>query len=270
MTTIVLLRGLMRDSRHWYGFDELLSQQTALSLFNVICVDLPGNGTLVTQKSPMKMADYCAAVWQQIDEALFAQHKRPEQTQLLLVGLSMGGMLALTMAAQCPERVKQVVLINSSAANLSPWYQRFQLGGLLVSLAKVLTSAIQNRVASSQPQKPHHWLEATVLAFTSQQLAQHSQVIVAWSELRQQCHTSFSNGLRQIYASARFDCPVLTGVSVMVVVGNQDKLADPKCSEQLAQFYQAQLHQINDCGHDVSLDQPQQLLQIINGIGIKR
>ncbi|UAL44475.1 alpha/beta hydrolase [Shewanella inventionis] len=263
MTTIVLLRGLMRDSRHWYGFDERLSQRAATSLFNVICVDLPGNGTLAEQKSPMVLQDYCAAVWQQIDAALIAQNKPLEHSPLLLVGLSMGGMLALTLAAQYPERIKQVVLINSSAANLSPWYQRFQVGGLLAALVKVLTNAIQNRVSGSHPQKPYHWLEATVLRFTSQQSAIHPQVITAWSKLRQQCHTSFGNGLRQLYASARFKCPKLTGVRVVVVVSNQDKLAHPKCSEQLALFYRTQLHKLEDCGHDASLDKPQQLQQLL-------
>ena len=48
MTTLVLLRGLMRDSRHWYGFDLRLAQQAV----NVISVDLPGNGLLVNQPSP--------------------------------------------------------------------------------------------------------------------------------------------------------------------------------------------------------------------------
>ncbi|PKG78599.1 alpha/beta hydrolase [Shewanella sp. Actino-trap-3] len=261
MTTLVLLRGLMRDSRHWNGFDQRLSQQAV----NVISVDLPGNGVLVNQVSPGKMQDYCDAVWQQIDAALLKQGTPPSQVNLVLVGLSMGGMLALTMAAQCRSRVQHVVLINSSAANLSPWYYRFQCWGLMMSLAHALLSVVrpylpgQNQGGTDRG----HWLEATVLDFTSRHFGQSIEVINAWSLLRLQSHTSFINGLRQLYASARFHSPVLQGTCVSVIVANQDKLANPKCSEQLALFYQTQLLKIDDCGHDASLDQPQQLQQLL-------
>jgi pimeloyl-ACP methyl ester carboxylesterase len=259
MTTLVLLRGLMRDSRHWYGFDQRLAQQAV----NVISVDLPGNGLLVNQSSPGEMQDYCDAVWQQIDDALLKQGMLPSQVKLVLVGLSMGGMLALTMAAQCRSRVEHVVLINSSAANLSPWYKRFQCLELMRSLGAVFTRALRASLSNSIDTDKSHWLEATVLDFTSRHFGQSIDVINAWSILRLQCHTSFINGLRQLYASARFHCPVLNDIPVSVIVANQDKLAHPKCSEQLAVFYQTQLHQIDDCGHDASLDQPQQLQQLL-------
>tara|TARA_R110000851_G_scaffold44749_4_gene109875 strand:- start:32866 stop:33660 length:795 start_codon:yes stop_codon:yes gene_type:complete len=259
MTTLVLLRGLMRDSRHWNGFDQRLSQQAV----NVISVDLPGNGVLVNQVSPGKMQDYCDAVWQQIDAALLKQGTPPSQVNLVLVGLSMGGMLALTMAAQCRSRVQHVVLINSSAANLSPWYKRFQCWGLMMSLVAVFTRALHASLSNKVGNDKSHWLEATVLDFTSRHLGQNIEVINAWSLLRLQCHTSFINGLRQLYASARFHSPVLQGTCVSVIVANQDRLANPKCSEQLALFYQTQLLKIDDCGHDASLDQPQQLQQLL-------
>jgi pimeloyl-ACP methyl ester carboxylesterase len=258
MTTLVLLRGLMRDSRHWYGFDQRLSQQAV----NVISVDLPGNGVLVYQVSPSEMQDYCDAVWHQIDDALLKQSMLSSQVNLVLVGLSMGGMLALTMAAQCRSRVQHVVLINSSAANLSPWYKRFQCWGLMTALGggtRALCTSLSNKVDNDKS----HWLEAAVLDFISRHLGQSIEVINAWSLLRLQCHTSFINGLRQLYASARFHSPVLNGIPVSVIVANQDKLAHPKCSEQLAVFYQTQLHKIDDSGHDVSLDQPQQLQQLL-------
>ncbi|MBB1440409.1 alpha/beta hydrolase [Shewanella sp. SG41-4] len=259
MTTLVLLRGLMRDSRHWYGFDQRLAQHSV----NVISVDLPGNGLLVNQPSPGKMQDYCDAVWQQIDAALLKHGMLPSQVKLVLVGLSMGGMLALAMAAQCRSRVQHVVLINSSAANLSAWYKRFQCFGLMTSLVVVFARALRASLSNQVDNDKSHWLEATVLDFTSRHLGQSLEVINAWSILRLQCHTSFINGLRQLYASARFHSPELNDIPVSVIVANQDKLAHPKCSEQLAVFYQTQLHKIDDCGHDASLDQPQQLQQLL-------
>ncbi|WP_418358198.1 alpha/beta fold hydrolase [Shewanella basaltis] len=262
MTTLVLLRGLMRDSRHWYGFDQYLAQQAV----DVITVDLPGNGTLVNQPSPTDLQEYCDPVWQQIDNALITRGKLPKQTKVVLVGVSMGGMLALTLAAQKPARVRRVVLINSSAANLSPWYYRFQLWGLVMSLCVVSVRAIKTYWSKRELPNKNQWFEAIVLTLTSQHFSKRAEVVEAWGMLRSQCRTSLANGLHQLYACARFHCPVLLPVPVSVIVANQDKLAHPKCSEKLAVFYQTQLHKIDDCGHDASLDKPQQLQQLLTTI----
>ncbi|WP_139152059.1 alpha/beta fold hydrolase, partial [Vibrio cholerae] len=104
MTTWVLLRGLMRDKRHWNGFDQRLRQRGG----TVFTPDLPGNGLLSHQKSPLSIAKYAQAVWQQLDENLQGQ-------PFYLLGLSMGGMLAMEMAQQRPWQVKHVFVLNSSA-----------------------------------------------------------------------------------------------------------------------------------------------------------
>jgi len=259
MTTWVLLRGLMRDSRHWYGFDQYVSQQK----LNIITVDLPGNGVLVDQISPMLMKQYCAAVWRQIDAALLKGSAPASQGKVVLVGLSMGGMLALTMAKSCPARVQHVVVINCSAGNLSPWYHRFQCFSLLAVLTQTLLTTMLSLIPHYRKmEKSHgHWLETVVLSWTSRHY--DCDVVNAWSQLRLQCHTSLINSLRQLYACARFCCPSLADVPVSVIVANQDRLVNPKCSEQLAVFYQTHIHKIDDCGHDASLDQPQLLLQLL-------
>ncbi|QDE32344.1 alpha/beta fold hydrolase [Shewanella polaris] len=264
MTTWVLLRGLMRDSRHWYGFDRLIQQQG----INLICVDLPGNGRLAQQASPLSIDQYCDSVWQQIDAAML---ESPElNSPLMLVGLSMGGMLALQMAAHRPQSVKQVVVINSSAANISTWYRRFQLAPLLVCSVKALWGAMGDLMSDLRGNNPHkshvHIIESIVLKYTSRNQCNNIEVLQAWSVMRQQQHTSFSSGLRQLYACAGFNCPILPRIAVSVIVANQDQLAHPKCSDNLAVFYQTQLHKIDNCGHDASLDQPKELLELLQQI----
>ena len=263
MTTWVLLRGLMRDSRHWYGFDQLIKQLG----INLICVDLPGNGRLAQQVSPLQIDQYCDAVWQQIDAAML---ESPElNSPLMLVGLSMGGMLALQMAAHRPQSVRQVVVINSSAANMSIWYRRFQLAPLFVCSVKALWVAMGELMSdlNDHSHKSHvHIIESIVLRYTSRNQSNNIELLKTWSLMRQQQHTSFSNGLRQLYACASFNCPTLPSIAVSVIVANQDQLAHPKCSDNLAVFYQTQLHKIDNCGHDASLDQPKELLQLLQQI----
>ena len=258
--TFVLLRGLMRDRRHWYGF----AQRLAAAGVRVITPDLPGNGTLAEMNSPLSISAYADYVWAQIDEVLSEGATREVLEPVCLVGLSMGGMLALEMAKNKPNRVLQVVLINSSAANLSPWYRRFQLGSLVKSAWETGRRWLNGELPGVS------LIEATVIQLTSECRGDDFKLIQDWSHYRQQGHTSLFNGLRQLVACASFDAPVIdylpVNVPVNVIVANRDRLAHPSCGQALAHFYQTQVIYLDDCGHDASLDKPEPLLRLLLGM----
>ncbi|MBQ4891535.1 alpha/beta hydrolase [Shewanella sp. MMG014] len=245
MATWVLLRGLMRDSRHWYGFDTQLRQAG----INLLTPDATGNGELADRNSPLNIRDYCDDIWHQIDKGLA---KNPDYSrELVVVGVSMGGMIALEMARQRHKQVRHAVLINSSAANLSPWYQRFQL--------MPLVNAIWHRHKA----KELSFVESCVLNYTTVTKAHDEKVIKDWGNMRSQLHSRVLNGARQIYAAARYQCSWFGHCKVSIIVANQEKLANPKCSEALAKFYHTELLRVDHCGHDASLDQPEQIQQLI-------
>ena len=52
--TWVLLRGLMREQRHWGAFVELLAK--AFPQHQVVTLDLPGNGLLHQRASPWRVS----------------------------------------------------------------------------------------------------------------------------------------------------------------------------------------------------------------------
>ncbi|GIU50781.1 alpha/beta fold hydrolase [Shewanella sp. KT0246] len=245
MATWVLLRGLMRDKRHWYGFDEQLRQAG----IDVITPDACGNGVLLGQASPLTIGNYCQDIWNQIDTELV--EKQHYDSQLVIVGVSMGGMIAIEMARQRQHQVRHVVLINSSAGNLSPWYQRFQLKPLLKSIWQRHKAANLSLVESS------------VLSYTTMTKGHDETVIRDWGKMRDEKHTSIINGARQIIAAARYHCSSTHAIPVSVICANEDKLANPQCSEALAKFYQTQLFRVGHCGHDATLDQPEQIQQLI-------
>ncbi|AQS39628.1 putative hydrolase or acyltransferase of alpha/beta superfamily [Shewanella psychrophila] len=270
--TFVLLRGLMRDRRHWYGFARRLEATGA----QVITPDLPGNGTLAEINSPLSIPDYADYVWAQIDEVLSEGSTKEVLESVYLIGLSMGGMLALEMAKHKPNRVKKVVLINSSAANLSPWYCRFQLSSLVKSAWEIGRRRLNGELSGIS------LLEATVIQLTSECRGDDIKLIQDWSHYRQQGHTSIINGFRQLVACASFDAPDIDHAnandlinspvnafvksSVNVIVANRDRLAHPSCGQALADFYDTQAIYLDDCGHDVSLDKPEPLLRLLLGM----
>ncbi|MDO6611249.1 alpha/beta hydrolase [Shewanella sp. 1_MG-2023] len=245
MATWVLLRGLMRDSRHWYGFDAQLRDEG----IDVLTPDATGNGTLASKPSHLTIGNYTDDIWQQIDKGL---NDNPEfSRELVIIGVSMGGMIALEMARQRHKQVRHVVLINSSAGNLSPWYQRFQLRPLINSIWH------RHKAANLS------FIESCVLNYTTVTKADDESVISDWGNMRSQLHTSIINGARQIYAAARYQCTWFGHCRVSVIGANQDKLANPKCSKALAEFYHTPLLQVEQCGHDATLDHPDQIRQLI-------
>ena len=118
MTTWVLLRGLGREARHWGRFATVLQQQLPTG-DRVLALDLPGNGRWCQRSSPVQV------------EAMVAAARAESQAlgiagPCMLVALSLGGMVAAGWASSAPHEVRGCVLVNSSMAALSPFWQRLR------------------------------------------------------------------------------------------------------------------------------------------------
>ncbi|QYJ77558.1 alpha/beta fold hydrolase [Shewanella acanthi] len=271
MATWVLLRGLMRDKRHWNGFDQRLRQRG----FRVVTPDLPGNGELYGELSPLNIADYGAAVWQQLEEQGAVPQSGIELTDsyresgnmadtarvgdtnvgpIYLLGLSMGGMVALEMARQRPVLIKHLVLLNSSAANLSPWYHRFNL---INSLTAFLLRRRGDRL---------HPIESTIIRLTSCRHQHNNELIAHWSQLRGELKPKFNNALRQLWAAFKYQCPDALKVPVSVLCGDRDSLVNIKASNALARHYKLEPIVLAYCGHDVTIDAPAKLAHCLANI----
>ena len=117
MTTWVLLRGLMREARHWGEFP--LQFQNGVDARNVVTLDFPGNGSLHVQDSPNTVAG-------------MANHCRAQLTQLgyeppyRVLALSLGAMVAVEWSRQHPAEIESMVLINTSLAPYNPFYHRLR------------------------------------------------------------------------------------------------------------------------------------------------
>ncbi|MFB2641226.1 alpha/beta fold hydrolase [Shewanella bicestrii] len=236
MTTWVLLRGLMRDQRHWNGFDQRLRQRGC----TVFTPDLPGNGILTHQASPLTIPEYACSVWQQLDEQLAGQ-------TFYLLGLSMGGMLAMEMAKQRPEQIKHVFVLNSSAANLSPWYQRFNGLNALSAWLKRCRGRQLNSI------------ESTIVRLTSYRHRRDVALIARWSQYRHESTPHFSNACRQLWAAFRYRSPASLPVPVSILSGDRDALVNIQTSRALAQHFNVDLVVLAYCGHDITIDAPAKL-----------
>ena len=245
MTTWVLLRGLTREAGQWGAFPDLLRAPLPAGT-RVVALDLPGNGVLHAEPSPMRIE----ATAQACRARLHAMGIPPPYG---VVAMSLGAMVAVEWAAQHPVELVCGVLINTSLRPFSPWYRRLRPrnSGALLRLA----------LSSSQPSRKR---EAMVLALTTRHPPQPGAVLDHWTGLRAAHPVSGVNALRQLAAAARYRAPQRAPlVPLRVVASAADGLVDPRCSHRLAQQWQLPMAEHPTAGHDLPLDDGPWLAEVV-------
>jgi pimeloyl-ACP methyl ester carboxylesterase len=230
--TWIFLRGLARESGHWGRF--LVAFQQALPDSQVITLDLPGNGQLNQQRSPLSvqaMVAYCRA------ELILQDIKPPYQ----VLAMSLGGMVSVAWAQTYPQEIASQVLINTSMRPFSPFYQRLRPQNYLRLLKLLLSHA-----------SPETW-ERTILEITSNRST--ADVLPDWLALRQTHPVSNTNLLRQLIAAARFSASQQApSAPTLVLASLQDRLVAVECSQNLAHRWACPLRLHPSAGHDLTLD----------------
>jgi pimeloyl-ACP methyl ester carboxylesterase len=241
MTTWLLLRGLAREQRHWGAFPELLRQRLPAG-DEVIARDLPGTGTRCLERSPSQVA----AMTQALREDLRANGS---PGPCVAVALSLGAMVTLQWAATAPQELRGCVLINSSLAALSPFWQRLRPGAVVPLLRWLLSASPEAK-------------ERAVFDISSNR-AFDPAVLAQWVAIAQSAPVSAGNAVRQLFAAARFEAPAALPVPALVLTSAGDRLVSHRCSRAMARHWQLPLQEHPHAGHDLPLDDPAWLADAI-------
>jgi pimeloyl-ACP methyl ester carboxylesterase len=232
MSTWILLRGLTREKRHWRSFPQQLREELVDA--QVIPLELPGNGELNGMSSPSSiegMASYCHA------EVARLGVDPPYH----LVAMSMGAMVATAWALSHPEEVAACVLINTSFGGFSPVHHRFRPLAWKVLLRSLVTRSLEQR-------------EALTFHLTSRLVVPAAPMIEEWAAIRRSRPIQVWNALRQLMAAARFRGPSTPPVPTLILASAGDRLADPRCSREIARRWHCDLATHPSAGHDLPLD----------------
>lgn len=231
----VLLRGLMREQRHWGAFPATLAR--ALPGAAILTPDLPGNGTRHGQDSATRVADMVEACRQQLSAQGVAAPYH-------LLALSLGGMVAVEWAHRYPQEIARCVLINTSMRPYSPFYRRLRWQNYAALLRQLCLGDARSQ-------------EALILRLTSRRHGSGNAALVdSWLAFQQQYPVSRRNILRQLLSAARYRAPASRpAMPVLVMAGAQDQLVDHRCSQQLARAWQADCLIHGEAGHDLPLDE---------------
>ena len=244
--TWVLLRGLTREARHWNGFDRKLAaelQRQGPGAARVLCLDLPGNGTLHEVRSPASVP----AIAAQCRAALARGGVAPPY---VLLAMSLGGMAALHWCHVAPHEVAGCVLINTSLRGHSPFWQRLRPRNY-PPLARLLFSGgnlLQREIA--------------VLGMTSNEPQHQAELPARWAAIAREHPVSRANALRQLLAAARYTPSSQRPLPPMLVLASEgDRFVSVQCSKRFAEHWRLPLRLHARAGHDLPLDDPQWVLR---------
>ena len=234
MSTWLLLRGLTRQRGHWGGFPEVLRQR--LPDARVVALDLPGNGQLHRERSPVRVEGMMECCRQQARSLGIEPPFR-------LLAMSLGAMLAVAWAERHPDELAAGVLINTSLRPISPWYRRLRPANYAALLGLVLRRHASRR----------H--EQAILRLTSNRRSADAALLDEWAALREAHPVSGINALRQVVAAALYRAPSRApAVPLLILASTGDALVDARCSRELARHWGVDLEEHPSAGHDLPLD----------------
>jgi pimeloyl-ACP methyl ester carboxylesterase len=239
---LVMLRGLGRCMQHWLGYERELAEH-----YRVITMDLRGIGqTTLPLSFTHRIHDLAGDVVAVLDALGI------EQAHVL--GVSLGGMVALATGLEHPTRCLSVITINTSIAGqrtlrMSPRGAWAIASGLVGDRMKIHRNLVE--VLTSSKLSTERKLEAV----------QRFHAIAATDGLY------VFTALKQVILAARFHVkhrlPELQ-MPVLLVYGADDQFVPSINTRKLkALIPHARLVSIPDAGHELMMDQPEALRDVL-------
>lgn len=236
----IVLRGLSREQQHWGTFKPLLQQ--ALSGDDIYYLDLPGCGDQLGQSSPMNVTD----IRKHLQQQCLAQNIA---APFNIIGLSLGGMVALDWASSDSKHVNAVVVINSSAKNC-PFYHRLTITAASQAIA-AMAAGLDRR-------------EQLFLKMVSHTHGNNRSVLKQWQAIQRQHPVKRADIVKQLVAAARFQLPAIPeGSEGLVLTSRNDGMVAHQCSIKIANYYHWPMAIHEQAGHDIPLDDPQWVIDKI-------
>lgn len=242
MTSLLLLPGLASDAALWRH------QLAALAPLAGAALVAPLAGAVLSAPVVTDVHTRWPTL-PQMAAALLAEHPG----QLLLVGTSMGGILALEVWRQAPERVAGMALLGSSARPDTPELITLRTQACELFAAGRMDEVLRaNLLFAFHPESlgPGSTLAADYLAMVgragAQQLIAQNRAIMARPDSRPMLPA--------------ITCPTL------IVCGADDQLTPPECSREMAAAIPgSRLHILPRCGHLLTWEAPQAVNELLLG-----
>ena len=228
---LVLLHGLGSCTLDWFPVTPGLAPD-----YRLILVDLRGHGkssrTLEGGYSIERMSEDVVGVLDEV--GVEGAH---------VMGLSLGGCVALQLAVSHPRRVNRLIVVNSFA--------RLRHEGI-----RTLAGRLSRLYAALKGMDALAWIVATSLFDDPEYQA------ITYQRIRQ---NDLGVMRRMMLVLARFD--ILADLKriqapTLVLIGDRDRTVSPLCAyDMMARIPRARLRVIPDAGHALPYDQPEAFIK---------
>jgi pimeloyl-[acyl-carrier protein] methyl ester esterase len=230
---IILLRGLARESAHWFDFPKQLEKALGESA-KVELIDFPGCGKYYQQEA-------LVSVEAMTDHARKESNVMASTKPTYVVGISMGGMIALDWAQRFPTELRGIVLINSSTGGQPFWWRLRPRAWLPILVAIALPCELRERL---------------VLNNVSNNTHQYPAHLKQWLAIQQQHPVTRRTIFSMLRAAARFRPQQHCSISGMVLASPKDRFVSVYASNALAAQFNFTLYYHPQAGHDLPMDDP--------------
>lgn len=253
LPTLFLIHGFMDAAATWDLVAPLLLEKG----FHVVAMDMRGfgDGPRVPEGAYYHFADYIFDVADAVD---VVSPERP----LVVVGHSMGGMIATLFAGTFPERASHVVLIEGlgppdNTADAAPDRMRSWIEGVRKMKAKPLKPLEDGNDALRRLSMNHRLVPQEILTTRAQLLTRNDGAALQWKSdplHRTLSPVPFFAAVYKSFAS-RITAPVL------FISGGNDGYHPPDESERLAAFRSISTVDFEGAGHMVHWTRARELAE---------
>jgi pimeloyl-ACP methyl ester carboxylesterase len=239
---IIFLHGFLETGDIWNAW------LSGSSFKNPVFIpDLPGHGASQPWKKGQGFQEWVIYIKEFIDSQLGCDNN------FIVIGHSMGGYLALEMAALFPEKVEKLILLHSTPmpdAAFQVSRRKRQIRAIENGKARLLTKDVGATMFAPKNQQP--------LALTGQILNQKA---------RECSYEGVINALEAIMNRRNFVSVLQKNMNrALLITGGKDPFM-PEAHIRLIIDTFPDLKQVHfpDCGHAAFLEEPDKTIEVVNG-----
>lgn len=230
-----LIRGLIREKRHWGGFIDHLKM--VFPKAKISTIDISGSGDYFNDSSPLSIREMVERMRQDYLKL------KTENEASHLIAISLGGMISVEWMKAHPEDFEQATLINTSFGGISPVYHRL-LPQALIFLLKV-------------PLLKGREKESRILKLVTNHEHIFQDTLNLWENIQKERPVSLENTLRQLFAGATFTVGDFTPpIPIRILASTRDRMVSVKCSRAIAREWNLPIEEHPTGGHDLTVDDP--------------
>lgn len=238
--TVILIHGVLNDHSVWI----LQSRYLAHHGYNVLALDLPGH-CRSSGDAPASVEDAANFVLALMDAAGLGH--------AVLIGHSLGALIALEATAKAPGRVSKLVLIGIAfPMRVSPALLEASSTSPMQALKLVNVFSRSTLAPPPSALGPGTWVYGASMALGRRVLASNPNVNVFYTGFK--ACDNYTHGLQ---AMVQVTCPVL------FVLGKVDQMTPPKAAQELIKLAQNGKVVYLPGGHQQMNETPEEMLQAL-------